>query len=185
MILSTSILEKKMINSSSHQTLSIGVGVIIIKGKKVLLGRRKGPRGAGYYGLPGGYLESSETFEACAKREVLEETGLADILITPIYLISSKSDNIHYIDIIFSANIKKEEPVVKEFNRVEKWEWFDVFNLPTPLYEPTEIAMQQFASNFYFHKIRTFWQNWFPRKRTTILYVDTMNKKNINQIGSV
>jgi len=71
----------------------IGVGVFVFNPKgQFVVGVRKGSHGAGTptpliwtrtkangpgtLALPGGHLEFGETFEACAEREVLEETGL-------------------------------------------------------------------------------------------------------------
>ncbi|RLC15632.1 MAG: DNA mismatch repair protein MutT, partial [Deltaproteobacteria bacterium] len=52
----------------------IGVAAIVIKDKKVLLGKRKNAHGAGTWAFPGGHLEYKESIEECAKREVFEET---------------------------------------------------------------------------------------------------------------
>lgn len=166
-----------MISSSASglEHPRIGVGVLILRGKKVLLGKRKGPRGSGSYGLPGGYLERNESFEEGAKREILEETGLKNISLRPIYFISGMSDIIQYADIIFYGNYKEGEPTVIETDRVEKWEWFNIFDLPSPLFGPTELVLNHFTSNYYFHKVNLFLQKWIPSKKVTILYVDSMN----------
>ncbi|KAI2915344.1 hypothetical protein CBS147343_3044 [Aspergillus niger] len=55
----------------------VGVGVFVINHKgQLVLGQRKSSHGAGTWALPGGHLEFNESFEDCAAREVLEETGL-------------------------------------------------------------------------------------------------------------
>ena len=54
----------------------VGIGAIVLRGDDVLLIRRgRAPR-AGSWSLPGGGQRLSEGAEACARREVLEETGI-------------------------------------------------------------------------------------------------------------
>lgn len=47
----------------------VGIGVMIFKDGKVLLGKRKGSHGDGEYSFPGGHLNYMESFEDCAQRE--------------------------------------------------------------------------------------------------------------------
>ena len=54
----------------------IGVGVIVTKGDRVLLIKRKGAHGQGTWSTPGGHLEYGESPEECAARETAEETGV-------------------------------------------------------------------------------------------------------------
>ena len=61
----------RKINMGMNRPL-IGVAAIVIKDKKVLLGKRKNAHGAGTWAFPGGHLEFNESIEACAKREVFD-----------------------------------------------------------------------------------------------------------------
>lgn len=63
----------------------IRVAAVIPREDEVLLVRhRKGARA--YWMLPGGGLDFGETFEACARRELLEETGFEVAIERMLYL---------------------------------------------------------------------------------------------------
>lgn len=122
----------------------VGISVLVVKGDKLLLGRRKGSHGAGEYAAPGGHLEHGESFQACAAREVLEETGVE---IGPLQFLRvlNTTDYApkHYVDVAFVAQWKAGAPAVREPDKVESWEWYDVNDIPAPLFSmlPSAIAM--------------------------------------------
>ncbi|MBP9757715.1 MAG: NUDIX domain-containing protein [Candidatus Pacebacteria bacterium] len=112
----------------------VGVGIYIRKDGKVLLGKRKNAHGAGTWSGPGGHLEMFESFEDCARREVLEETGLE---IENIRLMTSTNDFFeaegkHYITLAMVADWKSGEAVNLEPEYCEGWEWFGWDELPEP-----------------------------------------------------
>ena len=53
-----------------------GVGVLVVRDGKVLMGRRVSSHGRGTWAPPGGKAEPGETDEETARRELVEETGL-------------------------------------------------------------------------------------------------------------
>jgi ADP-ribose pyrophosphatase YjhB (NUDIX family) len=58
------------------ETPIAGVGLVVVKGDKVLLVKRGKEPGRGRWGLPGGAVELGETVAQAAEREVDEECGI-------------------------------------------------------------------------------------------------------------
>ena len=54
----------------------IGCLAVVRRGDRVLLAQRSVPPGIGRWGFPGGMQELGETVQACAQRELKEETGI-------------------------------------------------------------------------------------------------------------
>lgn len=54
----------------------VGIGVLAFRGGELLLVRRGRPPRCGEWSLPGGAQRLGETAEACARRELREETGI-------------------------------------------------------------------------------------------------------------
>lgn len=116
----------------------VGMGVYICRDGKVLMGKRRGSNGAGYWCPPGGHIEMHETWEGCAKRETLEECGLeiANVRFITATNDSNKEDGKHYITIHCAAEYVGGEAVVMEPDKLGEWEWFTWDALPSPLFLP-------------------------------------------------
>jgi 8-oxo-dGTP diphosphatase len=139
------------LETTTHTT-RVGVGVMIVKNGKVLLGKRKGSHGSGEYAWPGGHLEYMESFEACAKRETLEETGIEIHNVTFLRLMNLKEyAPKHYVDIGLIAEWKSGEPIVLEPEKVESWNWYDMDSLPSPLFStiPSYIEAYKTGRNYW------------------------------------
>lgn len=136
----------------SEKRPKVGVGVMVFRDGKVLLGKRhENPEkaqselnGAGTWTMPGGSLEFGEFFEDAARREVKEETGM---LLDNIKLISINQDIIssaHFITIGFYSDKFQGEAEVMEPDRIVEWKWFEIDALPSPLYFPSLKILNNF-----------------------------------------
>lgn len=127
----------------------VGVGLIILKGNKTLLGQRKGSHGAGEFASTGGHMEHLETAEQTALRELAEEAGsdlkiknMRFLCLTNLTMYKPK----HYIDIGFVAEWRSGEPKLMEPDKRIDWGWYDIGNLPKPLFEPVKIYLEAYKT---------------------------------------
>lgn len=127
----------------------IGVAAIIIKDDKVLLGERINAHGNGTWAFPGGHLEFGEPFEACAQREVFEETGLQIEHFECVGLTNDifTADNLHYVTVFLLAHIENGTPKVLEPKKCRQWQWYNPEKLPEPLFLPIQNLLKN-APNF-------------------------------------
>jgi len=131
---------------SPAPAVQVGIGVIVVRGGRVLLGRRRGAHGAGNWALPGGHLEFGESPEACAARELAEETGLrasawrrapytADVIADAVAAAKPEPGR-HYITLFMLADGVTGDPQRLEPQKCDGWSWHDWDALPEPLFAP-------------------------------------------------
>ena len=65
-----------------------GAGVVVLRGRRVCLVKRKFAPREGLWSLPTGFMEWDEDVQLTARREALEETGL-EVQLTGLYAVES------------------------------------------------------------------------------------------------
>jgi 8-oxo-dGTP diphosphatase len=139
---------------SKENSTRVGVGLLLTKKNKILLGQRKGAHGEGEYGAVGGHLEYLEPLEEAILRELAEECGtnikIQDLRLLCVINLRHYRPK-HYVDIGFAAELVSGEPKIMEPHKVKDWQWYDIDNLPSPLFvtEPLYIEAMK-TGKIYF-----------------------------------
>lgn len=142
---------------SDKLRIKVGVGVMILRNNKVLLGKRhEDPskadselHGEGSWTMPGGGMDFGEDPEITACREVEEETGVI-VEKNNLRLISvgnDKASDAHFITLGFLCEQSQGEPKVKEPDEITEWSWFSLDNLPSPLFFCSEKIIENYLNN--------------------------------------
>ncbi|KWU44965.1 hypothetical protein RHOSPDRAFT_29003 [Rhodotorula sp. JG-1b] len=129
--------------SNTAPLVRVGVGCFLYNSRgQFVTGIRKGSHGAGALQLPGGHLDFGETPEACAAREVLEETGL-HVAERDVRFLTATNDifsteNKHYITLFMACPVPNDaQPEVCEPEKCERWEWHSWHELKAFANEPS------------------------------------------------
>jgi ADP-ribose pyrophosphatase YjhB (NUDIX family) len=133
----------------------VGVGIMIFKEGKVLLGLRNSDavkasselHGEGTWTMPGGKLHFHEGPKEAAIREVLEETG---IRVKELNLISVSNEIVpdkHFITLGFFCSEFEGEAKVMEPDEIIEWQWFDLNNLPLNIFPPSLKVVKNYLAN--------------------------------------
>lgn len=137
-------------NEISHH-VRVGVGVFVRSNAHngdFILMKRTVKHGGNTWGLPGGHLESGETIDECAIREVNEElkckldnVKVLDIFTEDFFIESKK----HYVTFYVSGEIDAfQDPVNNESDKCSEFGWFNFLNLPKPLFLPVKHYIEKY-----------------------------------------
>lgn len=123
----------------------IGVGVLLWRDKKVLLGERINVDGSRCWQFPGGSLEPGESVSECARRELMEEAGLKlhEMRLLGFTDEPFEIENNSYITLLVSGLYESGEARAREPDKCVQWKWFDYLDLPAPLFKPIRNFLQQ------------------------------------------
>lgn len=130
----------------------VGIGVMVLRDSKVLLSKRKGSHGNGEYAFPGGHLEFGESILECARREVYEETGIKikNIKFNRLANVTSYK-NKHYVDISLVAEYASGRLELREPEKAESWEWYEINKIPKPLFAFCKTAFESLKTGKIFY----------------------------------
>lgn len=134
-----------MTNSDKYPR--VGVGAILVRDGKVLLGKRKNAHGEGSWAFPGGHLEFGESLGECAARETYEESSItipASDFIPATFTndIFTENDK-HYITLFAVTRCNEGEAKIMEPDKCEQWGWFGWDELPQPLFLALQNLLKQ------------------------------------------
>lgn len=108
---------------------------------EVLLIQRKNTPFQESWALPGGFVDMDETLETAVHRELFEETGLKNILLTQMHAFSTlgRDPRGHTISVVFWGILENEQKP-KAGDDAQSAKWFDLNKLPKLAFDHAEVV---------------------------------------------
>ena len=123
---------------------ALTIDAIITAGRNdqavILLILRKADPYMGRWALPGGFADPNETLENACKRELFEETGLANIELSQFYTFDAigRDPRERVITTVYYGLLHEPVPVLGSDDALEA-KWFPIKNLPELAFDHKEI----------------------------------------------
>ncbi len=126
---------------TKNAAVACGVAVVVTHRQKVLCGKRKSGENGFRWQLPGGWIDTGESPEQAARREVCDETGLQlqelrFVGITNNIFAAHK----HSLSLYFEAECADVRSlIVREDSKCIAWQWRNWADLTENLYLPLRL----------------------------------------------
>jgi 8-oxo-dGTP diphosphatase len=116
-------------------TVDVVIFSLIKRELHVLLVRRRNWPFEGHWAIPGGFVQLDESLEEAARRELEEETGVADIYLEQLYTFGDpgRDPRTRVISIAYIALIRADRHTLRVSEESIDVRWFPVKELPEPL----------------------------------------------------
>lgn len=131
----------------------VGVGLVVTRRHRdktqILLHHRTAKFGPGYWAGGGGHVNPGESLEAAVLRELKEEAG-PDLKVENLRFVCvlnfTQLYPAHYVGVEFAADWVSGEAKNISPTEATDWQWFDIDNLPGPLFPPVADTIQAYKS---------------------------------------
>ena len=125
---------------------------------KVLLIERALQPFAGRWALPGGFVRVDETLDDAARRELREETGVAEDFLEQLYTFGEldRDPRERVVSVAYYALVKLSDHRVKAATDASKAEWFQAFKAPKLAFDHAiilETALQRLQGKVRYQPI--------------------------------
>ncbi len=118
----------------AHPAVTTDVVLFTIKDERllVLLIRRAQDPYRGYWALPGGFVDIDEDLEACARRELSEETGLTGMYLEQLCTVGTpgRDPRERVVSVVYFGLVPYEAAVPRAASDAEAVRWFPVQDPP-------------------------------------------------------
>jgi len=129
-----------------HPAVTTDVVVFTIRDRrlKLLLIERGGEPFRGMWALPGGFLDIDEDLEACAKRELEEETGVSGVYLEQLYTFGKpdRDPRERVISIAYYALVPSDRLRVRAASDASDAKWFALDEMPELAFDHNQIIKQ-------------------------------------------
>ena len=105
-----------------------------------------------YIGTAGGHFENNELNDAkkCILRELEEETSLKATDLKLLCISDDMTETAHYVTVGFIVNNYTGEVKTMEPETILEWRWFDLDDLPTNLYKPSQKCIEKYKQGIIY-----------------------------------